>query len=81
MKTRYKYIHFDDVQDCGWYCYNNRNDDSLGCVTFYPIWKQWVIDFRPDMVFNNQCLRDIADFLDQLNKKPTRHKAKGKGEK
>jgi len=80
MKTRYKYIHFDDVQDCGWYCYNNRNDDSLGCVTFYPIWKQWVIDFRPDMVFNNQCLRDIADFLDQLNKKPTKHKAKGKGE-
>lgn len=70
MKSRYKYIHFENVLKGHWYCYNNKTDDDLGCATYYEPWKQWVIDFTDaqDCVFNNQCLRDIADFLDQLNK-------------
>ena len=70
MKTRYRYIHFDEAEGVGWYCYNNKSETTLGCVTYYARWRQWVIDFKEDCVFNVQCLQDIADFLGQLNKKP-----------
>jgi len=66
MKTKYKYIHFDELLDYGYYCYNNKTDEDLGPVMYYSPWRQWV--FGKDPVFNSSCLRDIADFLEQLNK-------------
>ena len=70
MKTRYKFIHFRQArQDGVWFCFNNNNGDSMGVVEFYKRWKQYVIDFGEGCVFKNQCLKDIADFLEQLNKK------------
>ena len=77
MKTRYKYIHFDESIEGSWYCYNNKTEGDLGCATYYESWKQWVMEFDEGCVFNNQCLRDIIDFLDQLNK-TTAPKPKGK---
>jgi len=77
MKKRYRYIHFEEVLDCGWYCYNNGSHARLGTATYYPQWEQWVMDFQEDCVFNIQCLRDIADFLGQLNKKSSKQSAKG----
>ena len=69
MKTRYKFIHFKKFGIRGeWACLNNKTKDVMGVVGFYKFWKQYTIDFHEQCVFNNQCLRDIADFLDQLNK-------------
>ncbi len=68
LKTKYKYIHFDETVKGTWYCYNNSSEGDLGRATYYKRWKQWVMEFEGDMVFNNQCLIDIADFLTQLNK-------------
>ncbi len=77
MKTKYQYIHFKEIEDLAgrnisgqklqWACLNNRSKDILGLVEYYSTWKQHAIDFKETCVFNAQCLRDIVDFLTQLN--------------
>lgn len=71
MKTRYRFIHFKEegpaLKPVVWLCLNNRDGSILGAIEYYRPWKQHVIDFREDCVFNSQCLVDIADFLVQLN--------------
>lgn len=70
MKTKYKYIEFTNTGPAAlpWVCRNWRNGTELGYVRYYPKWKEW--EFLPDdgMAFTVECCRDIADFLDQLNK-------------
>lgn len=80
LKTKYRFIQFIKATALNegipnlfpspilWICRNKKSEDILGVITFYESWKQHVIDFKPDCVFNNQCMNDIADFLDQLNK-------------
>lgn len=68
MKTKYKYIHFDETIKGRWYCYRNKSGEDLGNAEYYKPWRQWVMEFKEDYVFNAQCLIDIADFLSQLNK-------------
>lgn len=66
MKTKYKYIHFEKVVGCGWYCYNNKNENVLGRIEYYRRWKQYIIEFEPGCVFNDTCLTDVIQFLRQL---------------
>jgi len=72
LKTDYKYIRFKlvDVEDYkkGAECVNKKSGVLLGYVEYYKSWKQYVIEFLEDCVFNASCLKDIADFLSQLNK-------------
>ena len=69
MKTVYKYIKFEQSSSkvVLWGCLNRKSNDILGCATYYPAWRQWVMDFKEGCVFNNSCLDDISDFLNQLN--------------
>jgi len=71
LKTEYKYIvfKFTDAADHkkGAECLNKKSGTILGYVEYYTPWKQYVIEFREDFVFNVSCLKDIADFLRQLN--------------
>ena len=75
MKTKYKFVHFEALpagtHRQKWACLNDRTNDILGVIEYYPYWEQYVIDFKEGCVFNNQCLRDIADFLTQLNSTKT----------
>lgn len=71
MKTEYKHIKFVQTTLIDhWNCLNKKSGEELGSVSYYKPWKQFV--FEPyelgDIVFNTTCLRDIAHFLDQLNK-------------
>jgi len=71
MRTKYKYIEFvPTVLDGHWNCLNRRGKETLGSVSFYQQWKQYI--FEPEelncCVFSSDCLRDIAEFLDQLNR-------------
>ncbi len=72
MKIKYKFIYFAKCNSSSkgwlWACMTNKNKGILGVITYYKWWKQHVIEFREGCVFNNQCLKDIADFLEQLNK-------------
>lgn len=43
---------------------NNRGKDQLGTIAYYPPWKQYVASFNQHAVFNNSCLRDILDFME-----------------
>lgn len=69
MKTKYRFIEFvpHEVWGDTWTCQNRKSGDVLGHVRYYPQWRQYVSQLYPSAVFNNSCLRDIADFLDQLN--------------
>lgn len=77
MKTVYKYIKFEiwggeDLQK--WECVNKKSGATLGYAEFYEPWRQWVMEFQPECVFNDSCLRDITHFLGQLNKEKNRGK-------
>lgn len=67
MKTEYKHIHFVNKKKL-WICRNNKTDSDLGCIWFYETWKRYTIIFDEKAIFDAGCLRDISDFLDQLNK-------------
>ena len=72
MKTKYKWIRFEEIPNPGkktttWEC-KNTSDEFLGDIAWETGWRQYVFtpDFRA-LIFNHQCLKDIGDFLEQLN--------------
>ena len=74
MKTKYKYIHFENKPEFDAFmgqpvyaCKNNRYGDQLAQIYFYAPWKQYVADFSKTVVFSADCLADIQDFLNQVN--------------
>ena len=44
--------------------YNNRSKNQLGIISFYKQWKEYVFSSSDECVFNNSCLRDVLDFMD-----------------
>jgi hypothetical protein len=44
--------------------YNNRSGSQLGILSFYKPWKEYVFSSQPQCVFNNGCLRDVLDFIE-----------------
>ena len=74
LKTKYKFIYFKQLPKdlrgkIVWELRNNRTDDFLGDVEYYPQWRQWVASFDVLGVFNHSCLTEIAEFLQALNKR------------
>jgi hypothetical protein len=51
--------------------YNNRNNSQLGIISYYKSWKQYVFSSQPECVFNNSCLRDVLDFMENHAGKET----------
>lgn len=73
LKTRYRWIHFEKVDEWYWWCANNKSGDILARVEWYHPWKQWIMACTGDsVVFSHDCLTDIADFLRQLNEADTK---------
>jgi hypothetical protein len=76
MKTQYNYIHFNHVGKSKsgktdiYECYNSENGTYLGKVSYYAGWYKYV--FEPNnelkLIFENKCLRDIAEFTEMLSK-------------
>lgn len=68
LKTKYYFINFVKEDD-SWFCKNNKNGGELCEIQYYPYFKQWsVVQFNTQAVFSAGCLKDIANFLEQLNK-------------
>lgn len=44
--------------------FNIRAKAELGMIFYYRRWKQFVFRGQEDAVFNNSCLRDILDFME-----------------
>ena len=77
MKTKYKYIYFiemsldmsDNKTIRAYECRNNKSNDILGYIYWYPNWRDFVFtqaDSR--VIFNSSCLLDIVDFIKQIKK-------------
>lgn len=52
--------------------FNNRSNAQLGIISYYKPWKEYVFSSKMDCVFNNSCLRDVLDFIENnitINKK------------
>ena len=68
MKTRYKYIRFEESvnPDCAWLCYNNRSGHILASIAWEKRWKQYVATFDEETIWSRDCLRDVIEFMEQL---------------
>jgi outer membrane PBP1 activator LpoA protein len=67
LKTKYKHIEFV-VNANEWICIAHSTQAKLGTIQFHRYWKTHV--YLPEnSLYSPDCLRDIADFLEQLNKK------------
>ncbi len=73
MKNNYKYLHFEEIETkkktSEWSCRNNRKKDELGIIKWYGTWRQYCYFPTVQAVYNESCLRDIGDFINQLTKK------------
>ena len=69
---RYKYITI--LQDSGemfekkpvYRIFNNKNDAQLGIISWYKPWKCYVFSSQPECVFNNECLKDVLNFIEKI---------------
>lgn len=66
LKTRYKHIEFTKLYE-DWIC-RDKHESTLGQVTWDADWRQHIFLPRSWTQFSASCQRDIADFLEQLNK-------------
>ena len=70
-RTNYQYIHFDLAEKKSktviYRCINNDHYTVLGEVKWYGPWRQYCFLPAEECVFNVGCMRDIIDFIEQLN--------------
>jgi hypothetical protein len=71
MKTQYGYIHFKEapkplLDETCWACHNNRTKNILGICVVNNLWHKWMFQPENYTEFSIGCLRDIADFMEQL---------------
>jgi len=74
MKTIFEFIEFKQVPNPGkttqkWLCRNRKSGTVLTEIKYEPGWRQYISDQQePGMIFSAGCQRDIAEFLESLNK-------------
>lgn len=67
---KYKYIHIKQVEEETfnnkpvYRVFNNKTGDQLAIISYYKPWKEYVFTSKEHCVFNNGCLRDIIDFIE-----------------
>lgn len=73
MKTKYRFIHFEKHGQNRWFCKNNQSESVLTGIVWYPRWRCYCTEHTVfNALFNSDCHKDIADFLEQLNKERKR---------
>jgi hypothetical protein len=67
---KYKYINIKNINDESfenhlvYRIFNNRSGEQLGIISYYKPWKEYVFSSQPHCVFNNGCLKDVLDFIE-----------------
>lgn len=69
MKTKYQHIYFEKtkLKKEPYIMRGNKSHFVMGTIYYHKPWKKYAIEFGINYVFDENCLRDVADFLDQLN--------------
>ena len=76
-KTTFEHIYMERIGSSGtqadgylkpvYEIRNNKSDDLLGYIDFYPEWNQYVFESSdPDNIFSTSCLQDIIEFMEGL---------------
>jgi len=75
IKANYKHIYFEmeplkEGKKTTFFFIrsNNTLGSLLGSICWHGHWRQYVMETLDNMIFNNQCLRDIAEFIDNINR-------------
>ena len=73
---KYKYITIKQVkeelfeQKPVYRIFNTKTKEQIGLISFYKPWKEYVFSSIESCVFNNGCLRDVLDFMEnEIDKK------------
>jgi hypothetical protein len=70
MKTEYQFLHFVKVEQkpktMVWSCQAHHGNDELGIIKWFASWRQYCYFPSVQSVYSTGCLKDIADFIDQL---------------
>jgi hypothetical protein len=68
-----KYITFELVnikpKTTEWFVINNKSRYLLASIGWLSTWRQYIVEFEEGTIFNDGCLRDVIEFLQELNKK------------
>jgi len=70
MAKKYKFITIEQVDSevfdskPVYRIFNNRNRAQIGIISYYRLWKEYVFSAKENCVFNNTCLRDVVDFIE-----------------
>jgi len=48
---------------------SKKQNEPLGKITYYPRWKQHVLEPLPRSIFNDECLQDIIQKIKSCNEK------------
>ena len=54
----------------------NTSDQFLGKIAWFGSWRQYVYESEDGIIYNDQCLRDIADVCTNLNDEHKKRKSK-----
>lgn len=74
MQKKYKFITIEDANSefngkPQYFIKNNKSQDKLGILFYYPAWKQYVFtQYKEDILFNFECLLNVVDFMNLINK-------------
>jgi len=70
INTKYKWIEFIQIPSIGvtkvFKCMNSEYGSFLGTVKWYGAFRKYSFFPNDNIVFETQCLKDIANFLDCL---------------
>lgn len=71
-KTKYiSFIEADELvtKQPAYYVRNNKSQEDLGTIEYYFQWRQYCFYPWEGAVFNDECLREVILFLQELKKK------------
>lgn len=47
---------------------NKKSGQSIGQIFWYKPWKKWCVEFKPQTVWSEDCLDDVREFIQGLEK-------------
>lgn len=67
---QFKWIRFEEIDHSGttrkFNCFNSEYGSHLGVVKWYGSFRKYSFFPEENIVFESQCLKDIASFLESL---------------
>lgn len=65
MKLEFMDMYFDENGKTYWSIWNKKKE-KLGIIRYWKPWKKYVWDQDNDIIMSKDCLKQIADFLEDL---------------